>query len=589
MPGMLSREGGELVLTAPPEMPDSTWRALQRRLLTAVGAEPEETESRTARWPVERSAPVRQALGGWPAQNWDWEWTSAAAAAAAQAEAIAAALARVLDAEERAQLLDLHGTGFTRTLLPAQEQAVAALVDAGSGGNFSVPGSGKTTMTYAVYAALRAAGTVDRMLVIAPQSAYEAWEGEADACFDRPPTVEIAPRAPHRDSEVVVINYERLASGALRAALHRWAQRHRLMVVYDEAHRAKRGAAGLHGAAARDVADLAMHRLVLTGTPMPNTEDDLVAVLDLAWPGHGSRLAGAHTPNADRSWVRITKDELGLDPADIVVETVQIDRNHRRIYDAVAAGMVDGDGRFREHGRRAAIMRMLAAAANPLLLRQDDDAVLWSADPASDRTVGELLDDLGAAARPAKLLAAAAHAERYARAGRKVLIWTNFVGNVAELARLTAPLQPAVVTGATPRVDPAAPTDRVRELRRFREDAACTVLIATPQTLGEGISLHQVCQAQIHVDRTFNAGLYLQALDRTHRVGMPSGTSAEVTLLVAEGTIDEAVDAALRDKLRAMDAVLADPTLRRLAETSGAANADFTEDDIGRLVAHLRS
>ncbi|PZE28375.1 DEAD/DEAH box helicase [Curtobacterium sp. MCLR17_042] len=586
-PGTVHREGGDLILTAPPEMPDSTWRALQRRLLTEVKAEHEAPQVRQVRWPVENSAPVRLTLSRWPAQNWDWDWTSAADAAATHAEDIAAALARVLDAEEPPPL-EFDGTGFTRTLLPAQERAVAALVDAGSGGNFSVPGSGKTTMTYAVYASLRAAGTADRMLVIAPQSAYEAWEEEADACFDHPPVVEVAPRAPRRESEVVVVNYERLASGSLRAALHRWAQRHRLMVVYDEAHRAKRGIAGLHGAAARDVTDLATHRFVLTGTPMPNSEDDLVAVLDLAWPGHGARLAGSQTPNAERSWVRITKDELQLDPAHVVVETVELDRDHRRLYDAVVAGLVDGDGRFVDQGRRAAIMRVLAAAANPLLLGQDDDALLWSTGGPSDRTVEELLDDLRGAARPAKLLAAAAHADRYARAGQKVLIWTNFVGNVAELARLLAPLQPAVVTGATPRDDPAAPTDRVRELRRFREDDDCSVLIATPQTLGEGISLHQVCQAQIHVDRSFNAGLYLQALDRTHRVGMPAGTSAEVTLLVADGTIDEAVDMALREKMRAMDAVLADPTLHRLAEASDAAAADFTEDDIRRLVAHLR-
>jgi SNF2 family DNA or RNA helicase len=208
----------------------------------------------------------------------------------------------------------------------------------------------------------------------------------------------------------------------------------------------------------------------------------------------------------------------------------------------------------------------------------------------SESTVATLLEDLASAARPAKLLAAARHAAEHAKAGTKLLVWTNFIGNVRELERLLDPYGTAVVTGATPRSDPAARTDRERELRRFREDSSCTVLIATPQTLGEGISLHKVCQAQLHVDRSFNAGLYLQSMDRTHRVGMPEGTTAKVTVLSALGTIDERVDRALRDKLVAMDEVLRDPTLARLSRvTVDPAAPAFTDAELGILLGHLRT
>lgn len=55
--------------------------------------------------------------------------------------------------------------------------------------------------------------------------------------------------------------------------------------------------------------------------------------------------------------------------------------------------------------------------------------------------------------------------------------------------------EPAVVHGGT--------QDREEEIRRFREDPDCSVLLSNPATLGEGISLHHVCHDAVYVDRDF--------------------------------------------------------------------------------------
>jgi SNF2 family DNA or RNA helicase len=324
---------------------------------------------------------------------------------------------------------------------------------------------------------------------------------------------------------------------------------------------------------------------------MPNGPEDLVAMLDLAWPGHGSFLGSPYTPRGDRSWVRITKDELDLEPANVVVHSVPLDGNHQRIYQAVAHGLSADPTALEARPELAstAIARLVAAASNPALLATDMDAteVNWAGDlPGGDASLLELLNDLSGAARPAKLLAAAALAKEHADRGEKLLVWTNYIGNVKELERLLAPLTPAVITGSVVRDDPAASTDRVRQLKKFREDPTCTVLIATPQTLGEGVSLHHACQSQVHVDRTFNAGLYLQALDRTHRVGMPPGTKARVTVLVAQGTIDEQIELSLNRKLLEMDEKLRDPTLRRLAEPDRTGHG-MGPEEVASLIDHL--
>jgi hypothetical protein len=126
------------------------------------------------------------------------------------------------------------------------------------------------------------------------------------------------------------------------------------------------------------------------------------------------------------------------------------------------------------------------------------------------------------------------------------------------------------------------------------------VLIATPHTLGEGVSLHHTTTHQIHLDRTFNAGLFLQSLDRTHRLGLPADAHCSATFLVAEradgqATVDSVVAARLEAKVAAMGRALDDPGLARLALPSeddrlrptdvllGAGGAD----DLAALFSHL--
>ena len=73
---------------------------------------------------------------------------------------------------------------------------------------------------------------------------------------------------------------------------------------------------------------------------------------------------------------------------------------------------------------------------------------------------------------------------------------------------------------------------------KFRNQDDCFVLLTNPQTLGEGISFHHVCNQAIYLDRTYNAGQYLQSLDRIHRLGLPKDTKTFIYLLTTENSID---------------------------------------------------
>lgn len=138
-----------------------------------------------------------------------------------------------------------------------------------------------------------------------------------------------------------------------------------------------------------------------------------------------------------------------------------------------------------------------------------------------------------------------------------------------------------MVHGGTP--------DRAEEIRRFREDPDCSVLLSNPATLGEGISLHHVCHDAVYVDRDFMAGRFLQSLDRIHRLGLAPGTETNVTVLASRGTVDEVVALRLEQKLEFMGRILDDPSVQQLADLQEEAPVAGGMDmaDVRALLRHV--
>ena len=74
---------------------------------------------------------------------------------------------------------------FKRTLKDYQKKSVKHLSECGNAANFSVPGSGKTTVAYAAYSILKERDIVDKILVISPRAAFVPWEEEFKFCFEK--------------------------------------------------------------------------------------------------------------------------------------------------------------------------------------------------------------------------------------------------------------------------------------------------------------------------------------------------------------------------------------------------------------------
>ncbi|MFD5499432.1 DEAD/DEAH box helicase [Streptomyces sp. NPDC127061] len=488
------------------------------------------------------------------------------------------------------------GAAWHADLTEFQRRDIARLLSLQHGANFSVPGAGKTRVGLAVYAAMRERSGVRRLLVVSPKSAYEAWLAESELCFKQPPLTTVMGKLPDPRAEILIVNYERLDKSL--AALASWLRGAPSMIILDEAHRMKLGAQGTYGSACMALGPLSRRRLILTGTPAPNGARDLENLLSFVWPGHGRRVvtqavAGgdlAHASSVLRPlFTRTTKNELGLPPFETRIRRLKMPEVHREVYDALV-------GRFsaRAEASRAdfdalgkAMLRLLMAATSPALLVEGAsryEPLTYRVPPLEvpqHESLYTLMRNLPEHELSPKYKEALNIVATNAALGRKTLVWTTFVRSITTMERLFAGYEPAVVHGGTP--------DREEQIRRFREDPDCHVLLSNPATLGEGISLHHVCHDAVYVDRDFMAGRFLQSLDRIHRLGLAPDTETRVTVLAVEGTIDEVVAMRLEEKLEFMGRILDDPSVQQLAdledEPSGAAGMDMA--DVRALLRHV--
>ncbi|MGH7732218.1 MAG: SNF2-related protein, partial [Gemmatimonadales bacterium] len=327
-----------------------------------------------------------------------------------------------------ARIATVADLGIIREPTPPQRRDIARLIALGGGANFSVPGAGKTGMTYTVYSALKQLGEAEQMLVLAPISAHEAWEAEPALMYapGAAPTLHMGPGRAGA-AEVIVTNYERLENRGRLDALVQFCRRRRTVVVFDEAHRVKAGPGGIRGAAALELSAAAHRRSVLTGTPQPNSPQDLARVLELAYPGHGFRLAARNPDSLMSAYTRVTKAELGLPPLVPLVEHVPLSPAHDRIYAAIvdaAARSVLRDPTLRSDFSRAGriLMLLLQAATDPTAVLGDGGELTMLTDRA-DLDLERLVLELPSNFIPTKFVRVAQYVDDHWAAGRKVVVW----------------------------------------------------------------------------------------------------------------------------------------------------------------------
>lgn len=517
---------------------------------------------------------------------------------------------RSLDASYiEAQLRELGWNEPDHRLKPYQLENLADLISLGNGANFSVPGAGKTTVTFALHLLLR--NPDDILLVAAPKNAFSAWEGVAEECLLPDSDLELMEDfVPLLGGEVriqatlnsrakrFIISYDQLVR--VEATIANFIATHPVHLVLDESHRMKAGYNSLRGASLLRMSHLAVRRDILTGTPMPQSSSDMHSQLDFLWPGAGlgSRVASGEAPRQVMKglYVRTTKSQLGLPERRREFVHAMLSDAHCAFY-AVLKDDLRAKGSTLHRGKsaksllaaRRSVVRLLQAAVDPALVA---DTISDVHDPQASGLLTAVRNE-GVNGR---VKTAVELVERLVAEGRKVLVWTIFTSTLRKLRDLLAHHHPALIYGEIGVGPEDDPNSRKGNLARFKSDANCRVMIANPAAAAEGISLHMHCHDAIYVDRSYNATHFLQSIDRIHRLGLPQDVVTTVYVIqnrlpAGIGSIDVSVSRRLGQKIRAMETLLEDPDLNDLALDEENAPSSLIDDldisDIDDIIAEL--
>lgn len=161
-------------------------------------------------------------------------------------------------------------------------------------GNFSVPGSGKTSTVYGMYAYLMKVHNVNRIIMVGPLNSFGSWIDEFESCFGKKEELnylnikEISSSNEKRkqikyDSggkNLILLNYEALESiqEEIKSIIDE-----NTIVVFDEVHRIK-NPEGKRANFALNIIENAKYVVALTGTPIPNGYQDIYNLLNLLYP-----------------------------------------------------------------------------------------------------------------------------------------------------------------------------------------------------------------------------------------------------------------------------------------------------------------
>lgn len=455
---------------------------------------------------------------------------------------------------------------------PFQADAVRALKDLEFAAVFHEQGLGKTKIALDLALDWIRRGLVDSVIFVTKRALVSNWKREIASHTFFAPRILGQNRsanyyALNSPARFYVAHYEVFVSEEerLRAFLHT----RRVAIICDEAQKFKNPASQIAKALFSLRPDF-VRRVVMTGTPIANRPYDIWAPVFFLDGGlslgsdyekfratydldknlsDDSARREEFEQNLARLFGRIkgfsareTKKTAGiaLPDKEILEVPVEISGLQEELYQRYleeTRAVVIRDGRPAEDNAAVIVkllLRLIQVASNPCLVDES-----YSGEPAKLPVLRDLIRDA------------------FNDPTAKVIVWTNFVANVQWLARQLQVYRPAMVHGSL------SFERRAREIDRFETDTTCKVLIATPASAKEGLTLTMANHA-IFFDRSLSLDDYLQAQDRIHRISQEK--TCFVYNLVARNTVDEWVNELLLSKQHAASLGLGDVQLEQYRE-----------------------
>ena len=468
--------------------------------------------------------------------------------------------------------------------------------------NFSVPGSGKTWMTYASYFKAKSDEEfpqINKLLVVCPSAAFQVWEEEYNVITGRDPKDFVHRISAHdRDQgiipllankfEILLINYEKLPDQRFSSGIVQMMNNseNNFYLILDESHKIK-SVDSNRGIAAKEISPFAKRRMILTGTPMPNYHEDLWNQFDFLFPNQ--RILGEYDSYVRRIrqnpviehrnvmeqlspfFTRITKNQLQLPGTHFIYQPCPMTEFQTQIYETIAWDILqnfENQERFRAYSDfERNFMYLIMASTDPSLLGEDNqysnELIDLGGVPIQNRIRQYASGELSG-----KMLELRRLMSDIVEKKEKVVIWCNFRGTLKKVEQMMEKefnVQSRRIDGSIAKDDiENEDENKEKSIREFKTNDEMNVLIANPASLAEAVSLHKVCHQAIYMDRTFVATNWMQSKDRIHRLGSDSKATYTVLMSIyGQGdrrrTVDNLLRISLERKEAAMNEFLEDP------------------------------
>jgi len=440
---------------------------------------------------------------------------------------------------------------LSRPLKRHQEKSFYHLKNAKCAANFSVPGSGKTSVVLAFYEYLKINNEIDSILLIGPKNCYYSWKTEFILNLNRDPNLKILDESKavrkkiyenNIKNEIYALHFSTVVNDL--SMLKSFLSKKKFLIVIDEAHNIKK-IGGTWSNAILDLKEFSKYKVILTGTPMPQDFKDFYNYMDFLYPNFeiisptekAQIEVHIDNNNFDQAallinekifpfYTRVTKKELGLSsPNFIKPYKIKMNPIENEIHQAIMSKIKFYSKKdylknieLIKKIQRARIIRLRQACsyvknlitAIPVDLREGDENLL------QDNDLKNLIAKYDLNEKPAKLQKLIEICLNLKKDKEKILIWSTHLKTIdlieKELKKQNIKIKQ--ITGKTKLSDRENIKDEFNNI-----DSNLDVIVAIPQACSESISLHKACHHAVYYDMNFNTSEFLQSLDRIHRVG----------------------------------------------------------------------
>lgn len=485
-----------------------------------------------------------------------------------------------------------------RSLRPLQMWGAFHLCMMNKAANFSVPGTGKTSIVYGAYGFLSSSekNEVSKVVVIGPKSSFLAWKDEFVANFGSKRELNYYDihenafntkgrvfdlRYQSGDKNLILINYESM--GSLETVLNEIIDESTLL-VFDEVHKVK-AIDGERAKVALRISQNTKYKVVLTGTPIPNGYIDIYNMFNILYHDEyndhfGYNHSDLYNPSDEMIkeindkiypfYCRATKKDLCIplpDP-DIIIESYMTDDElelFKLIYIKLSKNVFE------------LYIRLIQASTNPELLYDAIDShELGELFPEISEIDNEgFLSTEGMFEDMRMLINKIGNTSKFKQGidiigqlvdeKKPVLVWSLFVKNIVKIERILSEkgYKVKIIDGSVPL------EDREAIIKEFKT-GSIDVLVTNPNTMAESVSLHTICHDAVYFEYNFNLTHMLQSRDRINRLGLPTNQYTRYYYLMLESnhikynSIDRKIYNRLKEKEAIMLEAIEGNTIKRV-------------------------